>query len=295
MFNSRKGKETAMKKQLPGKILSLFIIVCLTFMTAPSLALASEQTKAEGPSIEDYQVIIDKLNAEYDTDFHFFTEKEIAELGLPEVDINKLGTLEEYESLLRSELEEVVRSNAYAERMTALAEKNAVAKTGVMKMQRVPIVENGKVIGEFCYSDPGLKVPNPITGAQALGLDDHGFNGFSNASPTVQLSISAVASGYYSRGYSTSWGINPTAIGSVSNGNGFWQWTAMPLLASSWIASYGYPRLSVNDSTGYLTDNARTAASTYIGIWYSSSTAGGTNMSKYVEFNAGSAANSWGY
>ena len=130
------------------RFLAVLIFASLIIAAIPVLAMASPSEPENSPTLADYQAIIDDINAEFGTDFHFFTPEEIAELNLPIISINELGTLAEYESELRNEAEAVVAETEAAEIASALAAQQPGIHRGPTPMSREPIIENGEIIGD---------------------------------------------------------------------------------------------------------------------------------------------------
>lgn len=110
----------------------LLVIICL-FAGIQTNVLAASVTNIElsdeiGTSQNNYQSIIDKLNAEYGTDVHFATKDEMSKLGIEaeEIDISA----KEFEAYIRSLIEANLTANHEAQIAFASLETQDICESG---------------------------------------------------------------------------------------------------------------------------------------------------------------------
>lgn len=97
------------------KLLSLCLCLCsLLFFSMPAFAATTKETG----NLQAYQSVLDKLNEEYGTTFHFPTEEELHEVGLTNTVDPRTATVSatEFEKQLRPIAERISQANLEAER-----------------------------------------------------------------------------------------------------------------------------------------------------------------------------------
>ena len=141
-------------KPILKQLTALFLTAVVSTSLFPSSVFAGEPDIARN-NLSEYQAVIDKLNAEYGTDMRFITLREHSDFGIPLPDPRHLGTVEEFERKIRTEIPEELARSAEAEK----ASKNAALKPGIHSgtLKTTPIIENGKVVGS--YWSPSAVVP----------------------------------------------------------------------------------------------------------------------------------------
>lgn len=263
------------RRRAKGILLPLVGLVISAGLLASYAFTEPKSTDEDG--ISGYQTVVDKLNEEFKGTG---THAVLAAMDDSLPDIQDLGTLKEFESSLRAEMEQAAAGIQAANRaLTAAIEKGTVIHAEHNLVVEKIYDENGDVIG---YTT----VPKNADGQETVEAVSE-----SQRSPHV----GPPNSGTYNRvDDSASWGGIPHVSGTITDGNDFWQWSSIAKAGTTWYEWYPYSAFLADAYRYHFTDNARTCAVTYYGYQYSDAGASGVYTSKHVEFSAGSAAKVWG-
>jgi len=251
------------------------VAVLLAAIVTLSYGSSAYALELREDDLSEYLAIVDRVNAEYGTDFKFVTEEESQRHGIPMPSPSHLGSPAEFEKNLRAEMAEASCLNAEAERLSRIASMNAIDSAegcfdGVME----PLYdENGEVVGTVMWAR----------------LE---WGSASAKQPPTRASHYVI----YMKNHTSALGFGPLVKGTIDNGMGYWIWLSLPSYVGAWYPSpIPYPKFVPNGYSAKLIDGTRTISVTYYGTLYGNSSSGGVAATRYVDFNAGSAAAYNGY
>ncbi|MDR3136936.1 MAG: hypothetical protein LBU07_05980 [Coriobacteriales bacterium] len=239
-----------MNMAIKRRILSGLIVSSLVAVMLPVQAMASSSQITGTESLAPYQAILDSVNAQYGTDIHLITTQESLLTGIPVPTASSLGALGEFEAEIIALAEFSSATNAATQQATAAAQARAVGNA-TTTVTLDPIYEDGEVIG---------------MGWSALALQTVKTGSLTKAMNGGQGNVT----------------------GTISNGNGYWQWLSYSSI-TFYIAA-AFPKFYPDTISYSNLDNSRTCAVTWWGTYYSSSASTGSFISQYKEFGAASAA-----